>query len=91
MTKRRLKDRLAEHKNAIRTNNPNYPVAKHFNLVGHTNINQLKAMVIDVIPQNIRGGDRLRLLSQKETFWIETLKATTHPGLNEDVDFSVFL
>ena len=30
-TKRRLRDRLAEHKYAIRTNNPTYPIARHFN------------------------------------------------------------
>ena len=51
----------------------------------------LKIMVIEVIPRSVRGGDRLRQLLQRETFWIVTLKATTFPGLNDDVDFSPFL
>lgn len=42
--------------------------------------------------KNIRGGDRLKLLLQKETFYIYQMKATTYPGLNEDVDFAfIFL
>lgn len=90
-TKRRLKDRFSEHKYAIRTQNPNYPMAQHFKSLGHTNINQLTVMAIEVIPPNIRGGDRLKLLSQRETYWIVTLKATQYPGINDDLDFSVFL
>lgn len=91
LTKRRLKDRFAEHKNAIRINNPNYPMAVHINSSTTCNINQVKVMVLEVIPNNIRGGDRVRTLAQKETFWIDTLHATHPPGLNEDIDFSVFL
>ncbi|CAL9708703.1 unnamed protein product [Knipowitschia caucasica] len=90
MTKRRLKDRLSEHKYAIRTKNPNYPMARHFSSVGH-NLSHLQAMVIEVIPASLRGGDRVKRLAQRETFWIDKLKATIFPGLNEDVDFSVFL
>lgn len=48
-------------------------------------------MVVEVIEKNIRGGDRLKTLSQRETFWIDILQATHPPGLNEDIDFSVFL
>lgn len=90
-TKRRLKDRFSEHKYAIKTHNPNYPMAVHFQLPGHTTINQLKVMVIEVITPNIRGGDREKRLCQRETFWIDQLKATQYPGLNDDLDFSVFL
>lgn len=55
-TKRKLKERIAEHKYAIRTQNINYPMAKHYKLSGHTNPNTLKALVIEVVPQHIRGG-----------------------------------
>lgn len=48
-------------------------------------------MVIEVIEQTKRGGDILKTLAQRETYWIETLKSTKFPGLNEEVDFSVFL
>lgn len=41
-TKHRLCDRLAKHKNAIRTENPNYPMAQHFGKSGHTKPNSFK-------------------------------------------------
>lgn len=91
LTKRRLRDRVAEHKYAIKTANENYPIAKHFKTSNQCSPAHLTVMVIEVIQKNIRGGDRLRTLAQRETFWIETLNSTKHPGLNEDVDFSVFL
>lgn len=90
-TKRRLKDRLAEHKRAIRKNDPQYPMAIHFNTAGHTNINKLKCMVIETVLNSQRGGDQLKYLLQRETFWIVNLKATEPPGLNDDIDFSPFL
>ena len=90
-TKRRMRDRLAEHKYAIRTQNPNYPMAEHYRVAGHTNIDRLKIMAIEVIPRSYRGGDRLKRLLQRETYWISTLKATSPPGLNEEIDFTPFL
>lgn len=90
-TKRRLRDRLAEHKYAIRTQNPSYPMAVHFREAGHTDLSSVKIMAIEVINKNIRGGDRLKRLLQRETWWIVKLNATTFPGLNDDVDFSPFL
>lgn len=90
-TKRKLKERLAEHKYAIRTNNMNYPMAKHYQQTGHSSPNSLKAFVIECVPVNLRGGDRLKLLLQRETYWIHTLNATVHPGLNEEIDFSPYL
>lgn len=84
-------DRLSEHKYAIKTNNPSYAMAKHFNSAGHSNETQVKANVIDVIPKNIREGDRHKLLAQKEVFWIETLKYKDKLyGSNEDLDVSFF-
>ncbi|KAK7893050.1 hypothetical protein WMY93_022202 [Mugilogobius chulae] len=59
-------------------------MAKHYNAAGHHSPNSLKAMVIEVITQDNRGGDRLKRLLQKETYWIHTLRATTYPGLNEE-------
>lgn len=90
-TKRRLKDRVAEHKNAIRTKNPAYPMAVHYQQAAHPSVSSLKVMVIEVVPKPLRGGDHLRILLQRETFWISKLKATSFPGLNEECDFSPFL
>ena len=90
-TKRRLRDRLAEHKYAIKTQNPNYPMAVHCKSPGHSNPNSLRAMVVEVVQSHARGGDRLKRLLQRETFWIDKLRATSAPGLNEEIDFSPFL
>ena len=90
-TKRRLRDRLAEHKYAIRTNNHVYPIARHFQAVHNSNDSLLHITGIEHIKPLIRGGDRLKKLNQRETFWIHSLDALTSPGLNEDIDFMCFL
>ena len=66
-------------------------MAVHYNQAGHGNPSSLKAVALKVIPNNIRGGDRLKKLLQRETFWIVTLKATKSPGLNDEIDFLPFL
>ena len=90
-TKRRLLDRLAEHKYAIRTGNTNYPMARHF--MEHHNSDQstLQVCGIDHIPLSLRKGNRQRQLNQREAFWIYRLQATKYPGLNEELDLSVYL
>lgn len=90
-TKRKLKARLAEHKHAIRTSNPQYPMAVHYKDVSHGSCDSLKISGIEHIKDSIRGGDRLKILLQRESFWIYTLKATQYPGLNGELDFSPFL
>lgn len=90
-TKRRFKDRLGEHKTAIRTKNQNYAMAVHYEEAGHVSPSSLRAVVLEVVPHNIRGGDRVKKLLQRETFWIVTLQATKLPGLNDEVDFLPFL
>ena len=90
-TKRKFKDRLGEHKTAIRTANPNYPMAMHYQEKGHGGPDSLQAVAIEAIPNDGRGGDRLKKLLQRETFWIVTLQATVFPGLNDEVDFLPFL
>ena len=90
-TKRRLRDRLAEHKYAIRTNNMVYPIARHFKDVHNSNDTLLRIIGIEHVKPLTRGGDRLRKLNQRETFWIHSLDALCAPGLNEDIDFMCFL
>ena len=48
-------------------------------------------MVIESVEKDLRGGDRIKKLLQRETFWIEALGATHYPGLNEVIDFSPYL
>ena len=90
-TKRRLRDRLAEHKYAIRTNNMVYPIARHFKEMHNSNDGLLRIIGLEQIKPLTRGGDRLRKLNQRETFWIHSLDALCPPGLNEDIDFMCFL
>ncbi|KAJ0060014.1 hypothetical protein NL108_018667 [Boleophthalmus pectinirostris] len=90
-TKRKLKNRLAEHKQATRTYNPLYPMAVHYKEANHGSCKSLKVCAIEHIKETIRGGDRLKKLLQRETYWIYTLKATQFPGLNGELDFSPFL
>lgn len=90
-TKRKLKNRLAEHKQAIRTSNLLYPMAMHYKDAHQGNCNSLKICGLEHIPETIRGGDRLKKLLQRESYWIYTLKAMEFPGLNGELDFSVFL
>ena len=91
LTKRRLRDRVAEHRYAIRSANMNYPMAKHFIEAQHGSDTTLRVSGIEVISSDTRGGDRIKRLKQREAFWIYTLKATYYPGLNEDFDLSSFL
>jgi len=46
---------------------------------------------LESIKKNSRGGDRLKLLLQRETFYMYNLQATMYPGLNEEMHFSPVL
>ena len=90
-TKRCLQDRLAEHKYAIRTDNMNYPMARHYREHHNSDPSTVQICGIDHIPLSLRKGDRQKQLNQRESFWIDKLQATSYPGLNEELDLSVFL
>ena len=90
-TKRRLLDRLAEHKYAVKTGNMDYAVAKHLKDVHNCNTIAFTAIGIDHVPLTPRRGDRERILNQKESRWIDRLKALSPPGLNDSIDMISFL
>ena len=48
-TKRRFRDRLSEHKNAIVTQNPNYPMAMHYKAAKHLSPSSLRVLAVKVI------------------------------------------
>ena len=81
-TKHKPKARLAEHKHAIRTGNPQHPMALHDKESDHRGV--------DHISNSVRSEDSLKRLLQRDLFSIYTLKATQYPGLNEELDFSPF-
>ena len=66
-------------------------MARHFKDHHNSDPSILRAIGIDHIPQTIRGGNRLKQLNQRETYWIFKLKAVTYPGLNEDTEYCHFL
>ena len=90
-TKRRLRDRLAEHKYAIRTKNFDYPIARHFAEVHNSNDSALRIIGIEHIKPLTRGGDRIKKLNQRESFWIHQLDALNFPGINESIEYMCFL
>ena len=89
-TKRRLRDRLAEHKYAIRTKNFDYPIARHFAEVHNSNDSALRIIGIEHIKPLIRGGDRIKKLNQRESFWIHQLDALIFLGLMNRLNICVF-
>ena len=66
-------------------------MARHY--MEHHNSDQstLQVCGIDHIPLSLRKGNRQRQLNQREAFWIYRLQATKYPGLNEELDLSVYL
>jgi len=51
---------------------------------------RIRVVGIEAICLDGRGVDIIKHIKQRETYWIYSLR-TSHPGLNEDFDFSPFL
>ncbi|OCU01567.1 hypothetical protein XELAEV_18007358mg [Xenopus laevis] len=85
-----VKSRISQHRSSINLGNTTLPVLKHFVIVGHT-ADQLKFMVLEVVPPIRRGGDRELKLKRREVWWINMLKSLHPWGLNRDYDLFLFL
>lgn len=66
-------------------------MARHFAQFHNKNDSLLKIEGLEHVKPLIRGGNRIRKLNQRETFWIHNLDALNYPGLNEDIEFTCFL
>ncbi len=67
-----------------------YPIARH--LKNHSSDEALlRAEGTEHITPITGGGDRLKRLIQRETFWIFRLDAMTFQGPNEEMNFEPFL
>lgn len=66
-------------------------MAKHFKKVRKRNDSLLRVEGLESIRASIRGGNCLRSLLQRETFWIYKLNAVIYPGLNEEIDYTPIL
>ena len=89
-TKRELKTRIIEHKSNIRNKDEKSPVARHFNNIKH-DICTLRFQGIEVVKPLKRGGDRDRVLLQREAYWIHALNTVFPKGLNEELLLHCFL
>ena len=90
-TKRALKLRIAEHKTAIRTNNMDYAIARHYSQFKHGSPASLKFWGIEKVSLSARGGDIINKLLRREAFWINELNTVDPLGLNEELNLSCFL
>uniref|UniRef100_A0A8C5MGY3 Reverse transcriptase domain-containing protein n=1 Tax=Leptobrachium leishanense TaxID=445787 RepID=A0A8C5MGY3_9ANUR len=84
-TTTKMKERFSKHKSTIRTGRYDLPVPEHFFALAH-NIAQLRFQIIDHVPVSRRGGDRIKLLKQKEKRWIHRLDTLWPRGLNREFD-----
>ena len=89
-TTRELRTRISEHKSSIRNKDMKSPVARHFNSAGH-DVCTLKFQGIEFVPPPKRGGNRDKILLQREARWIHLLQTESPKGLNEELILSCFL
>ncbi|CAJ0954261.1 unnamed protein product [Ranitomeya imitator] len=84
-TTQAIKDRISSHKSTIRCEKTWLPLPLHFKEARH-NVSQLRFQIIERVPRPRRGGNHVRLLKQRETFWIYTLDSLHPRGLNREID-----
>lgn len=65
------------------TNGKLTTIGHHIGLHHKFDPHVVKLLVLEVVPQSLRGGDWDMAILQLETVWIERLNATIPPGLNE--------
>ncbi|KAE8631062.1 hypothetical protein XENTR_v10001061 [Xenopus tropicalis] len=89
-----LRERISNHRSAIsralKDEESNQPVARHFLLMRHT-LPTFKCMAIDQQPPLPRGGNRDLALLQRESRWIHKLDCVAPRGLNETLPLGCFI
>ncbi len=90
-TKRNLKLRIAEHKAAVRNENMDYAIVRHYKERNHGPAASLKFTGIERVTPNPRGGNIINQLLKREAYWIYTLNSLELHGLNEALDLSPLL
>lgn len=89
-TTRKFRRRVGEHLGDIR-HQRDTAIAHHIWASHEGDPNALRFMAIDKIPPNLRRGDLDKVLLQKETFWIFTLKSVSPGGPNEQLTYTCFI
>ncbi|MEE6513472.1 hypothetical protein FKM82_021137 [Ascaphus truei] len=91
LTSRALKIRILEHLRLIKNLDMTHPVPIHFNNCPLGSVDNFSCCAIEHIVLPPRGGDRTKLLHQREAHWIHTLNTLQPNGLNVDWDLRCFL
>ncbi|XP_075428447.1 uncharacterized protein LOC142466834 isoform X1 [Ascaphus truei] len=91
LTSRALKVRILEHLRLIKNKDMTHPVPIHFNNCPLGTVDNFHCCAIEHIAIPPRGGDRKKLLHQREAHWIHTLNTLQPNGLNVDWDLRCFL
>ena len=89
-TKRPLKDRVAEHKTAIRVQNMDYAIARHYKDAGHGSPATLQFWGLEKVEESPRGGDHNARLLRRESHWVFKLNCVQPYGLNDSNNLSCY-
>lgn len=89
-TIRELRQRLGDHLYAS-TNGKLTTVGRHIGIHHRFNLDYIRFTILEVIPEDPRGGNWDRQILKRESLWIERLNALTPPGINEAHSYKYFL
>lgn len=81
-TKRPFFHRIRDHVSLVMKKKTETPISRHMGLFHSFQVSKMKFFALEHVPIHERGGDVDKILLQRETKWIHTLSATSHPGLN---------
>lgn len=90
-TSRPLHVKLAEHVNNIKKGLKTHNVSKHFKLFHQQNPKSVKFWGIERVTKHWRGGNFIRQLSKRESYWIHETRVLCPDGLNVDFDINCFI
>lgn len=89
-TTREFRRRVGEHLGDIR-NKRDTAVSRHIWQNHNGDANNICFQGIDKILTSKRRGNIEKMILQKESYWICTLKTITHNGLNEQLHYGCFI
>lgn len=90
-TSRPLHVRVGEHVNNIKRGLRTHNVSKHFRLFHNRSPAGLKFWGIEKVTKHWRGGNFIRQLSRRESFWVFETKVGVPLGLNVEFDLNCFI
>lgn len=83
--------RASRHIASMRKACPDLSLGRHVREVHGGTFPRISFLILDRVHPNTRGGDRNKILLQRESRWIQSLSATVSPGLNDIISYRPFL